>query len=120
MQLNIKYQNGEHRIVNLTPAFFDNDLNSKSGSAEKRATDIAYQLGNRPYHVVLNQSGRILMDKKYPGNEPPLVAVTKPVNEKELKKQLRKEFKHIPFTLKLIVSEGNWNEIKPQSQKEAA
>lgn len=120
MQLSIKYQNGEHRILNLNAAFFDNELNARNGSPEKRATDIAHQLGSKPYHILLSQGGRVIMDKKNPGYEPELSYTKNAVDEKDLKKQLRKQFKSEPFSLKLIVSEGEWKQIGSQRRLKRA
>lgn len=94
MQLIIKYKNGESRIINLHQEFF---TAIDCPPISKRAEDIAYELGKDPYYIGVFRGNDPSFELKILKNMPPEPVYTEPINEKKIKKQLRKEFKHKPL-----------------------
>ena len=101
MELIIKYKDGEYRRINLHQEFFT----YTGESAAKRSLDIAYMHGKELSYVLLYRNGGLMYEKRFKEEEVPYgqkKEVT--ADEKQIKKQLRKEFKNVPFTTKYILA----------------
>ncbi len=99
MRLTVKYQSGEIRTVNLHPSFFG----SCEVSLAKRAVDFAHQHGFNPYRIEVLRGGDLMYEKTYRENNPIQLKSQEKVDEKQIKKDLRNEFKRVPFTVKYII-----------------
>ncbi len=105
MQLHIKYKNNSTRLVNLTDAFFSaksNDKQADPGVARK-ATDFAYSTGTDPYYIGVFRGNVNVFETYIRKNQPDEQAVEAfmEVDERGIKKKLRKEFKNKKFTDKV-------------------
>jgi hypothetical protein len=93
MQLTINYADQSKRIINLHRTFF----HAHDVSWEERAMHLAYDTG-KPAKVELIRDGEAVMTRRVWANmifnEPEI----KVVDEREVKKDLRRQFKNIPFT----------------------
>lgn len=99
MQLIIKYQDGEVRVINLHPLFFHNP----EASVAERAGGIAHDLGARPYDIQVTRGMKEDYHRIIPANTPTPKYVYE-VDEFLIKKQLRKEFKNVPFETKNVLT----------------
>lgn len=101
MILLVKYKSGESRKVNLTEEFFK----SQDSSVLRRAQDFAYMHGSDPYQILVFRGNESMVEHNIRANNPDEF-VKSPwmvVDETKVKKQLRKQFKNIPFTQKYIL-----------------
>lgn len=81
------------RVVNLHPAFFeDNEL-----SMQARVSDIAYDGGFRPFRITLTKGGDEVYFRPIQRNEPTFGKPEQKVDERKIKRDLRREFKRKPF-----------------------
>lgn len=104
MLLQISYRNGERRNINLHASFFSGDGQDKrqNASPERKADDLAWSLGRDPYKITITRGMDLIVDKTYRQNNPKEIAIVyegQNVNEKKIKKELRKQFKLIPFSI---------------------
>src|ERR1019366_7377425 len=101
MKLTIGYKSGEQRVINLHPDFFtstpDESFNHRSNRVEKhiltpsdKAVILAGSLGAYPYSIVLERSGQMQLKKINLENLPIKVAKVEKIDEKDLKKALKK------------------------------
>lgn len=103
MILQLEYQNGEKRNVQLHPLFFTDTIGFEKGrqsvlTPESKAIALANYLGANPYKIIIAKGGDIYMRKVNLANNPNEAFVKTPkVDERNVKKQLRKQFKNIPF-----------------------
>jgi hypothetical protein len=97
--LNVKYKSGESRNLNLHLSFFD----PCEYTISQRATDFAFMHGRDPYHVSVTRGNEILFERTYRNNVPERKAKVHKIDERQIKKDLKKEFKNVPFTLKYKV-----------------
>lgn len=101
MLLLVKYKSGETRRVNLTLEFFK----SQELSVMKRAQDFAFMHGTDPYQIFVYRGSETLAEFTYRSNAPeekksmPWMVV----DETKIKKQLKKQFKNVPFKEKYIL-----------------
>lgn len=97
MELLVKYKSGEFRRVNLTQDFFT----YAGESTAKRSLDFAYMHGADPLYILLYRNGGLMYEKRFKQEEVPYGAKKETkADEKDIKKQLRKEFKNVKFTTK--------------------
>lgn len=125
MEANIVYKNGERRHIMLTSTFFMKeslvaDKRTADLSVEKRIVDLANDLGKDVFTITVFRGANTFLEKKFVRNEPPLQAIVTKIDERDIKKKLRKQFKGVPFTQRIIMSEGVWKDIKSSSVKKAA
>ncbi len=99
MLLSIKYKSGAIRTVNLTEDFFT----FYEISIFHRANDFAFMHGLDPYIITVTRGNEVVYEKTYYSNSPDAVKKEPKIDEKEIKKHLRKQFKNIPFKEKLIL-----------------
>jgi hypothetical protein len=100
MVLTVKYKNGEIRNTNLHPSFFE----ITDFTISQRAVDFAFMHGQDPYEVKVIRGNEIMFEKTYRMNHPEKVKSSPKVDERDLKKQLRKQFKNVGFTEKYIIN----------------
>lgn len=104
MTLTVCYKNGVRRIVNLHPTFFNSDVdvffNHKSNRIEKRAISasekaviLAESLGDYPYSIFLERNGQVQLNRTIRENVPAAKVKEEKVNEKQVKKDLKRECK---------------------------
>jgi hypothetical protein len=93
MQLTINYADRSKRIINLHPTFF----HAHDVSWEERAMHLAYDTG-KPARVELIRDGEAVMTRRVWSNMLLNEPEAQPIDEREVKKALRKQFKGIPFT----------------------
>lgn len=94
MKLTIQYQDKSARVINLHPLFFE----SSAVSWGKRANDISHDTGC-PWKVQVIQNGDLLVDQRMMQNYPEKTQTEKKVDERSIKKLLRREHKHQQFTM---------------------
>lgn len=94
MKLTIQYQDKSARVINLHPLFF----HSSEVSWSKRANDIARDTGT-PWKVQVMHNGDILVDQRMMQNYPEKTQCEKRVDERQIKKQLRREHKGDTFSM---------------------
>jgi len=99
MLLTIKYKSGEIRNVNLCEEFFT----FYEVSIFHRANDFAYMHGPDPYIVTVTRGNEVVYEKTYYSNSPDSVKKEYKVDERDIKKHLRKQFKNVPFQEKWII-----------------
>jgi len=104
MKLTISYKNCEQRIVNLHPTFFTSDVdvafNHKNNRLEKRiltpsdkAMVLSGSFGTHPHTILLERNGSIQLNKIIRENAPAAKVMVEKINEKKVKKDLKKECK---------------------------
>ena len=110
MLLQISYRNGERRNINLHPSFFAGDAQNKREniSPERKADDLAWTLGRDPYKITITRGADIVVDKTYRSNNPKeLMPAAFPIDEKKVKKDLRRQLKNAPFIYHFKLGEPN-------------
>lgn len=107
MELIVKYKEGSTRRVNLTSAFFNHNLGSKTvdPGLSKKALDFAYDCGQDPYYVGVFRGTTVVFETHIRKNQPD--ESKQPdwikIDESSVKKKLRKMFKNKPFTHKHVL-----------------
>lgn len=86
------------RIVNLHKSFFENP----EVSIAQRASDLAFDGGRNPYDIQVLRGMQEDYHRIIPANIPEKQMVYA-VDEWLIKKQLRREFKNVPFTSRRIL-----------------
>jgi hypothetical protein len=101
MVLFVKYKTGETRRVNLTEEFFK----SQDTSVYKRGHDFAKAHGSEIYQISVMRGNEVVFENIYSRNAPEEADKTPwiKVDEFQIKKNLRKQFKNVPFTQKYIL-----------------
>lgn len=99
MLLSIKYKSGEIRNVNLTEDFFS----YYESSIFHRAIDFAFMHGADPYSITVTRGSEVVYEKTYHSNNPIQKSKENKIDERDLKKHLRKQFKNVPFEEKWII-----------------
>lgn len=108
MYLKIVYKSGEVRILRPTSDFFTSTTVDKYDKKLKamvksmttpseKAVAIAEDCGADPYTIYLERNGQVELDKVIRANAP-VDSVSYTIDERKIKKQLRHEYKNIPFT----------------------
>lgn len=104
MQLQVIYKSGEQRIIHLHSSFFpsksDFSPNEKIESYHEKAIKLAYEYGLHPYYIAVFKGGKVMFEKVNKQNKPLEFIKEKKIDEKKVKKILRKEFKNSKFTYK--------------------
>ena len=100
MLLTIKYRSGEIRKTNLHPSFFT----SYEVSIAQRAMDFAYQHGAFPYQIKVYRGNDLVFERLLRENAPAETTKVAAVDETQIKKQLRNQFKNQKFTVKYIIN----------------
>lgn len=112
MLLQISYRNSERRNINLHASFFSGDGQDKrqNASPERKADDLAWSLGRDPFKITITRGMDLIVDKTYRQNNPREIAIVyedTAINEKKIKKELRKQFKRIPFKYHFKLGQPN-------------
>ena len=102
MQIQIKYKSGKARKINLHPYFFaSNDVARKlpgyDESVSDRASKLAYSTGKDPYYICVIRDGVMVHEQTIQSNKPDLFTSTYKIDEKQIKKDLRRETKKQPL-----------------------
>lgn len=93
MVLQVNYKDGTRRRVNLTEHFFV----PGEVSISKKAQDFAFMHGIQPYYIGLFKGDKAVYENTIRANQPDEKVETKRVDESEIKKDFRKEFKNKPL-----------------------
>lgn len=104
-QLKVQYRDGSTRVIQVSPEFFntvqlyDHRLGKMvEYTAREKCISLAESCGAEPYIIELhydnNELFRKIIDNNRPLRSRPLIAK----DRRNTKKELRKEFKNIPFT----------------------
>lgn len=100
MQLIVKYKSGERRIVNLHPDFFSiNEI-----PLSKKTMDFAYEYGFEPYYVGVIRGGDIMYEVTIRKNVPVVYPEPKKIDERKVKKILRKQHRKEKFNTKWYIA----------------
>jgi hypothetical protein len=77
MQLKINYYDGHSRVINPAPEFFlpDKMADRRTGkqtiiTPQDKAMSLAYDLGSRPYHILLTRGTQVLLKHTIGENKP--------------------------------------------------
>lgn len=99
----IYYMGGTVRTINpADPSFYSPTVvvnkngASLSLSVEKKVEQLALDYGHKPYRIEIARPGREIRVILLPENSPIPEKPEKKVDEKEVKRQLRREFRHVP------------------------
>jgi len=89
--LTISYEDNHKRVINLRDEFFNREDN-----VAKKVRDIAYKYGHNPLTAVLYKADKVFYENTFKVVDKKPLKETK-LEEKELKKSLRNEFKNKPL-----------------------
>jgi isocitrate lyase len=104
--LQITYQNGEMRLLNVTPSFFD-----ENASVSEKIKALQMDLGYKAYKTTLTRNGDVVYENVN-AQHAPNTYKERQLSKKELtalkmeKKELRRQFKNKSFDFSILISSG--------------
>lgn len=107
-QVVINYRDNSKRVINVSEQFFNFEDEGKKAqvSLTKKATDLSL-LGGEAYKVTVMRGDREVFSHVFPQNKPYTEEKTRqPIDERLIKRQLRREWKNVPWMGKAIISMG--------------